>query len=57
MVVEIIVDGLKRTYQGYYEELHSRDWNERLQDLIDTAHEYEEPVELPEEVEEEEETI
>jgi hypothetical protein len=42
MRVIIIIDGIERTYNGDYHELHTRDWNELLRDHLDSAQEYEE---------------
>jgi hypothetical protein len=36
MIIEITLDGITRTFQGEYHEMYNRDWNERVQDLIDT---------------------
>lgn len=49
MKVTIIIEGIERTYQGEYEELHNRDWNERVREHLDDAKEYvENPVdEIP----------
>lgn len=41
MEVEIIINGISRTYRGYYEELHARNWNERVRSQLDVANEYE----------------
>lgn len=41
MTITITIDGVERTYQGEYDELHNRDWNERIQAQLDNAHEYE----------------
>lgn len=38
MKVTIFVDGIFREFSGDYHELHARDWNERLQDMLDTVH-------------------
>ena len=35
MQVTIIIDGVERTYQGDYDELHNFDWNIRVRDLLD----------------------
>ena len=51
MEVTIIIDGVERNYQGSYDELHNRDWNERVRDFLDDAKEYGEERES--EVEEE----
>jgi len=37
MLITINVDGIERTYQGDYDELHNRDWSERVRDLLDTV--------------------
>ena len=36
MKVTITVDGVERDYQGDYFELHTRDWSEKVRDLLDT---------------------
>ena len=41
MIVEITIDGITREYQGDYHELHARDWNERVRDMLDTVNEIE----------------
>ena len=41
MTITIIIDGVEREYQGDYEELHNRDWNERVRKQLDEVHEYE----------------
>jgi len=41
MIITITIDGIEREYQGTYEELHTRDWNERVQAHLDSAKEYE----------------
>ena len=35
MKVTITINGIERTYQGDYDELHNRDWNIRVTDLLD----------------------
>jgi hypothetical protein len=49
MKVTITINGLSRDYQGTYEELHVRDWNERMQNFLDDVQCYEEqpPDEIP----------
>jgi len=49
MKITISIEGIERTYQGSYDELHNRDWNERIQGHLDDAKEYvENPVdEMP----------
>ncbi len=37
MKVTITVEGIERTFQGDYYELHCRDWNDRVRDMLDTA--------------------
>lgn len=37
MNITINIDGIERTYQGDYDELHNRDWNERVRDLLDSV--------------------
>ena len=39
MKITITVDGIERTYQGDYHELHSKDWSGRVRDMIDDAQE------------------
>jgi hypothetical protein len=36
MKITIAVDGIERTYYGDYDEMHNRDWNEQVRDLLDT---------------------
>lgn len=40
MKVTIIIEGVERTFQGDYYELHTGDWNERVRDLLDQMKEY-----------------
>lgn len=40
MKVTIIIEGVERTFQGDYYELHTRDWNERVRNLLDDMKEY-----------------
>lgn len=49
MEVTINVDGLGRTFQGSYDELHNRDWNERVRDMLDCSNDLEKmpPEEYP----------
>ena len=49
MKVTIDVDGLERTFQGSYDELHNRDWNERVRDMLDCSNDLEKmpPEEYP----------
>lgn len=42
MKITIIIDGVERTYQGSYEELHNRDWNERIREHLDDVKQYNE---------------
>ncbi len=37
MKVTIIIKDIERTYQGDYDVLHNRDWNELVRDLLDYA--------------------
>ena len=39
MQVTITINGIERTYQGDYDELHNMDWNIRVRDLLDSADE------------------
>lgn len=39
MNITITVDGITREFAGEYHELHARDWNERVRDLLDCANE------------------
>lgn len=48
MKITIICHGVERTYQGDFDELYNRDWDERVRDIIDTAKPY-----VEEELEEE----
>lgn len=41
LTVTINVNGLERTFQGEYHELHSRNWDERVHDMLDTVNEAE----------------
>jgi len=43
IITAVIEDdnGIERVFQGTYDELHNRDWNERVQNILDSAHEYE----------------
>jgi hypothetical protein len=47
MKVNIIIDGVVRTFQGDYDELHSRDWNERIRIHLDDVKEYQENKDKP----------
>ena len=40
MEMVITIDGLSRTYQGDYDELHCRDWDKRVRDLLDDVEDY-----------------
>lgn len=40
MKITITIDGVERTYQGDYDELHNRDWNGRMREFIDDVKEY-----------------
>ena len=40
MKVTIIIEGVERTFEGDYYELHTGDWNERVRDLLDQMKEY-----------------
>jgi hypothetical protein len=44
MKIIITIDGTERVYQGDYEELHARDWNERVRDQIDSIKEVNESI-------------
>lgn len=44
MEIEITSNGITRTFQGSYEELHNLDWNQRVQELLDSALEYDRKV-------------
>jgi hypothetical protein len=37
MKVEIIVDGITRTFKGDYDTLHNNDWDGTVRDLLDTV--------------------
>ena len=39
MKIQIIVDGVERTFQGDYHELHNQDWSGRVRDLLDDVYE------------------
>lgn len=45
MKIQIIIDGIERTYQGDYDELHNRDWNGRVREQLDDVLEYAEKEE------------
>jgi len=47
MKVTIIINGIVRTFAGEYEELHNRDWNERMRGHIDDAKEHEDNKDKP----------
>jgi hypothetical protein len=38
MELNIIVNGITRTYRGDYHDLHTNDWNEIIRDMLDTAY-------------------
>lgn len=40
MKITIIIDGLERIYNGGYEELHTKDWNQNIQEHLDDAKEF-----------------
>lgn len=40
MEITITINGIERTYQGDYDELHNRDWNGRVRDQLDDAQVY-----------------
>lgn len=44
MNLQLTINGITRTYQGSYDEMYNRDWNTRVQDLLDSALEYEPEV-------------
>lgn len=31
---------VRRSFQGFYEEMHSRDWNERVRSVLDDANDF-----------------
>ena len=35
MKLTINLEGVERTYAGDYHELHARDWNERVREMLD----------------------
>jgi len=37
MLITITVDGVERRYAGDYDELHSKDWDAQVQELLDIA--------------------
>lgn len=37
MQITITIDGVERTYQGDYYELHTKDWNEIVRLMLDDA--------------------
>lgn len=39
--IKITVNGVERTYSADYDTLHNNDWNEIIQDLLDSAKSYE----------------
>ena len=39
MTITIIINGIERTYQGDYDELHNIEWNERVRNQLDTVYE------------------
>jgi len=39
MKVILQVNGIDREFHGDYDELHNRDWNKRVRDLLDYAYE------------------
>lgn len=41
MKITITIDGITQTFTGEYEELHTKDWNEVMQSILDDVHEYE----------------
>lgn len=41
MKVTIIVDGIERNYEGDYDTMYNRDWDEEVRELLDKAKEYE----------------
>lgn len=47
MKITIIIDGVERNYQGSYDELYNRDWNERVREFLDDVNEYEDVPEIP----------
>ena len=40
MKVTITIEGIERTYQGDYDELHNRNWDLRVREHLDDAKEY-----------------
>lgn len=40
MIIKINIDGIERTYQGDYDELHNQDWDEHVRDLLDNVKDY-----------------
>ena len=40
MKVTIIIEGVERTFEGDYYELHNHDWNKMVRDLLDDMKEY-----------------
>ena len=44
IIINAVLDddqGIERVFRGEYEGLHMIDWNEEVQKLIDSVHEYE----------------
>ena len=39
MKIEITINGITRTYDGYYDTLHNIEWNKKVRDFIDDAQE------------------
>ena len=39
--IKITVNGVERTYSADYDTLYNNDWNEIIQDLLDSAKSYE----------------
>lgn len=40
MKVTIIIEGVERTFEGDYYELHTGDWNERVRDFLNDVEDY-----------------
>lgn len=41
MQVEITINGITRTYNGDYDQMHNVEWNDEVCDLLDKLYSYE----------------
>ncbi len=37
MTITITINGIERTYQGDYDELHNIEWNDKVREMIDSV--------------------